>query len=150
MYGKDQWRGREVEGRYSDMMTYFVRDIGEGIDVKDIQEYPHYYFTIEYMNKAMNSDKWQNRKNLYSPIREILDTTNCVVTIEANNNVLNNLPPDIFNRCHVIYRIQDEALQKLKDTDTFSVDAGWYRVHQVTKCNMMEINPDNYKFDEQV
>lgn len=150
MYGKDQWRGREVEGRYSDMMTYFVRDIGEGIDVKDIQEYPHYYFTIEYMNKAMNSDKWQNRKNLYSPIREILDTTNCVVTIEANNNVLTNLPPDIFNRCHVIYRIQDEALQKLKDTDTFSVDAGWYRVHQVTKCNMMEINPDNYKFDEQV
>ena len=150
MYGKDQWRGREVEGRYSDMMTYFVRDIGEGIDVKDIQEYPHYYFTIEYMNKAMNSDKWQNRKNLYSPIREILDTTNCVVTIEANNNVLTNLPPDIFNRCHVIYRIQDDALQKLKDTDTFSVDAGWYRVHQVTKCNMMEINPDNYKFDEQV
>ena len=150
MYGKDQWRGREVEGRYSDMMTYFVRDIGEGIDVKDIQEYPHYYFTIEYMNKAMNSDKWQNRKNLYTPIREILDTTNCVVTIEANNNVLTNLPPDIFNRCHVIYRIQDEALQKLKDTDTFSVDAGWYRVHQVTKCNMMEINPDNYKFDEQV
>lgn len=150
MYGKDQWRGREVEGRYSDMMTYFVRDIGEGIDVKDIQEYPHYYFTIEYMNKAMNSDKWQNRKNLYSPIREILDTTNCVVTIEANNNVLTNLPPDIFNRCHVIYRIHDDALQKLKDTDTFSVDAGWYRVHQVTKCNMMEINPDNYKFDEQV
>jgi hypothetical protein len=150
MYGKDQWRGREVEGRYADMMTYFVRDIGEGIDVKDIQEYPHYYFTIEYMNKAMNSDKWQNRKNLYSPIRQILDTTNCVVTIEANNNVLTNLPPDIFNRCHVIYRIQDEALQKLKDTDTFSVDAGWYRVHQVTKCNMMEINPDNYKFDEQV
>ena len=150
MYGKDQWRGREVEGRYSDMMTYFVRDIGEGIDVKDIQEYPHYYFTIEYMKTAMNSDRWQNKENLYTPIREILDTTNCVVTIEANNDVLNNLPPDIFNRCHVIYRIQDEALQKLKDTDTFSVDAGWYRVHQVTKCNMMEINPDNYKFDEQV
>jgi len=150
MYGKDQWRGREVEGRYADMMTYFVRDLGAGIGVKDIEEYPHYYFTIEYMNKAMNSDKWQNRKNLYVPIREILDTTNCVVTIEANNNVLTNLPPDIFNRCHVIYRIQDEALQKLKDTDTFSVDAGWYRVHQVTKCNMMEIKPDNYKFDEDV
>ena len=28
MYGKDQWRGREVEGRYADMMTYFVRDLG--------------------------------------------------------------------------------------------------------------------------
>ncbi len=150
MYGKDQWRGREVEGRYSDMMTYFIRDIGEGIDVKYLREYPHYYFTIEYTKKAINSDKWQNKQNLYDPIRSILDSTNSVVTIEANNDVLKNLPPDIFNRCHVIYRIQDEALQKLKDTDTFSVDAGWYRVHQVTKCNMMEIKPDNYKFDEQV
>ena len=150
MYGKDQWRGREVEGRYSDMMTYFIRDIGEGINVENLCDYPHYYFTIEYMMSAKNSDKWQNKQNLYDPIRTILDSTNSVVTIEANNNVLENLPPDIFNRCHVIYRIQDEALQKLKDTDTFSVDAGWYRVHQVTKCNMMEINPDNYKFDEQV
>jgi hypothetical protein len=150
MYGKDQWRGREVEGRYSDMMTYFVRNLGDGINVENLCDYPHYYFTIEYMTSAKNSDKWQNKQNLYDPIRVILDTTNSVVTIEANNNVLTNLPPDIFNRCHVIYRIQDEALQKLKDTDTFSVDAGWYRVHQVTKCNMMEINPDNYKFDEQV
>tara|TARA_R110002050_G_scaffold115180_1_gene231174 strand:- start:53 stop:505 length:453 start_codon:yes stop_codon:yes gene_type:complete len=150
MYGKDQWRGREVEGRYSDMMTYFVRDLGSGIKVELYEEYPHYYFTIEYMMSARNSDKWQNHKNLYDPIRVILDSTNCVVTIEANESVLGCLPPDIFNRCHVIYRIQDEALQKLKDTDTFSVDAGWYRVHQVTKCNMMEINPDNYKFDEKV
>jgi hypothetical protein len=38
----------------------------------------------------------------------------------------------------------------LKDTDTLSIDAGWYRVHQVTKCNMMEISPDNYKFDEEI
>tara|TARA_R100001510_G_C7633920_1_gene192404 strand:- start:580 stop:1032 length:453 start_codon:yes stop_codon:yes gene_type:complete len=150
MYGKDQWRGREVEGRYSDMMTYFIRSIGEGIDVKYLREYPHYYFTIEYMESARNSDKWQNKQNLYDPIRSILDSTNSVVTVEANTNVLNELPPDIFNRCHVIYRIQDEALQKLKDTDTFSVDAGWYRVHQITKCNMMEIKPDNYKFDEEV
>jgi hypothetical protein len=145
MYGKDQWRGREVEGRYADMMTYFVRDIAKGIDVKDYREYPHYYFTIEYMKKFQQVDPL-----LIDPIREILDTTNCVVTIEADGHVLECIPPDIFNRCHIIYRIQDEALQKLKDTDTFSVDAGWYRVHQVTKCNMMEINPDNYKFDEQV
>jgi hypothetical protein len=61
MYGKDQWRGREVEGRYADMMTYFVRDIGEGIDVKDIQEYPHYYFTIEY--KVSASRSFINRSN---------------------------------------------------------------------------------------
>jgi hypothetical protein len=57
---------------------------------------------------------------------------------------------DLVNRCHIIYRIIDDAVQLLKDTDTLSIDAGWYRVHQITKCNMMEINPDNYKFDEEL
>ena len=66
-----------------------------------------------------------------------LNTLKCVVPI----------PMSIFNRAHVIYRIQDENLAKLKNTDTLSIDAGWYRVHQITKCNMMEINPDDYKFD---
>ena len=27
MYNKKQWRGRECEGRYSDLMTMFVRDL---------------------------------------------------------------------------------------------------------------------------
>ena len=86
---------------------------------------------------------------MIEPIREILDKTNGVFNLEANKDTLKNIPPDLFNRCHIIYRVQDDAVQMLKDTDTFSVDAGWYRVHQITKCNMMEINPDNYKFDQE-
>ena len=31
MYGKHQWKGREVEGRYSDMMTFFVRDLNHNM-----------------------------------------------------------------------------------------------------------------------
>ena len=144
MYGKQQWRGREVEGRYSDMMTFFVRELGDGIDVEYLNEYPHYYFTIEYMKRCL-----ENTAEI-DAIREILDTTNCAVTIEANSDTIERIPPDLFNRCHVIYRIQDTAVQRLKSTDTLSIDAGWYRVSQVTKCNMMHINPDNYKFDEEL
>ena len=145
MYGKPQWRGREVEGRYSDIMTFFVRELVDNkLSVKTYNEYPHYYFTIEYMKQIQNNGQYM------SIIRHILDDTNCVVTLEANNTTIKNLPPDLFNRCHIIYRVQDDAVQLLKDTDTFSVDAGWYRVHQITKCNMMEINPDNYKFDEEL
>ena len=146
MYGKDQWTGREVEGRYSDMMTFFVRKLGDGINVDDLSQYPHYYFTIEYMQKSILDDD-----NRYLPaIREILDTTNSVVTLEASNATFGVLPPDLFNRCHIIYRIKDDAVQKLKKTDTLSIDAGWYRVHQIMKCNLMEINPDDYKFDEEI
>jgi hypothetical protein len=146
MYGKQQWRGREVEGRYSDIMTLFIRELGDGIDVNDLRDYPHYYFTIEYVSKMIQT----KNDAQFKAIRTILDTTNGAVTIEANKDTLKNIPPDLFNRCHIIYRVIDDAVQLLKETDTFSVDAGWYRVHQVTKCNMMEINPDNYKFDEEL
>ena len=148
MYGKNQWRGREVEGRYSDIMTWFVRSLNEdqGLDVS-ITDYPHYYFTIEYMNRIYQHTSIEIPE--IETIRTILDSTNNVVTIEADKHTLDELPPDLVNRCHIIYRIQDTALQKLKDTDTLSIDAGWYRVHQIMKCNMMEMTPDNYKFDEE-
>ena len=148
MYGKKQWRGLEVEGRYSDIMTFFVRELDDdsehGLNVKNVNEYPHYYFTIEYMLECFIGT------NRLETIRWILDTSNCAITIEANDTTITRIPPDLINRCHIIYRIKDTALQVLKDTDTFSVDAGWYRVHQVTKCNMMEIKPSNYKFDEEL
>jgi hypothetical protein len=143
MYGKKQWRGLDVEGRYSDIMTFFIRELIDGkVNVTNIKEYPHYYFTIEYMKKCFEHSVE------IQVIREIINTTNCVVTIEANSETVNRIPPDLFNACHIIYRIQDDVMQKLKDTDTLSIDAGWYRVSQITKCNMMHINPDNYKFDE--
>jgi hypothetical protein len=155
MYGKQQWIGREVEGRYSDIMTFFVRELGNGIDVDDLHQYPHYYFTMEYVEKMLGltlSDTLKGNRNTdkeyIAAIREILDTTHSAVTIEANSKLISAIPPDLFNRCHIIYRIQDTAVQQLKDTDTVSIDAGWYRVHQVTKCNMMAINPDNYKYDQ--
>jgi len=145
MYGKQQWHGREVEGRYSDIMTFFVRELVDNkLSVKEYNEYPHYYFTIEFMKKSMKDEKY------LESIRRILDESNCAVTIEATKDTLDTIKPDLFNRCHIIYRISDPYLEMLKDTDTLSIDAGWYRVHQVTKCNMMEIQPDNYKFDEEI
>lgn len=131
MYGKKYWYGKEVEGRFADIETVFVR---EEIP-SNFNDYPHIYFTIEYI------------KNLdFKIIHQILDT-NQIVTIEVNEEVFEKIPMSIFNRCHLIYRINDAFVSKLKQTDTISIDAGWYRVHQITKCHLMEINPDNYKFD---
>jgi|TARA_R100001510_G_C7459536_1_gene80659 hypothetical protein len=150
MYGKNQWKGREVEGRYSDLMTFFVRELdftnknSYGLDIKNLNEYPHYYFTIEFMKKSLKEEHY------LETLRWILDNSNSAVTIEANEETLTAIKPDLFNRCHIIYRISDPYLEMLKATDTLSIDAGWYRVHQVTKCNMMEISPDNYKFDEEI
>ena len=151
MYGKKEWRGKEVEGRYSDIMTYFIRELDKDIETDMIAMYPHFYFTIEYVIKMLSGAGGSATKEFYlTQIRTILDSSYNAVTLEANSETLKKIPVDLINRCHIIYRVQDDALQYLKDTDTFSVDAGWYRVSQVTKCNMMHINPDNYKFDEEV
>jgi len=135
MYGKSYWYGKEVEGRLSDIETVFVR----GQVPKNYKDYPHIYFTIEYIEMACVHGNWDE-------IHEILETKQ-YVTIEANEKTMDKIPMSIFNRAHVIYRIADQHVAKLKKTDTLSIDAGWYRVHQITKCNMMEINPDDYKFD---
>ena len=152
MYGKIQWRGREVEGRYTDMMTFFVRDLNPAgkLDLGNYNEYPHYYFTIEYMKKCSDKNSTTNSANRIDIIRNILDNTNAVVTIEANKDILTVISTDLFNRCHIIYRIEDTALQLLKATDTLSIDAGWYRCHMIAKMHMQETTPDSYKFDEEV
>lgn len=147
MYNKKVWKGRECEGRYSDLMTVFVRDLPKpgsaDIGVK-YSECPHYYFTIEYMRKARENTPY------IQVIRDILDRTNMAVTIEAMQDTLEQIPPDLVNRCHIIYRIHDKALQVLKDTDTLSIDAGWYRCHMITKMNMQETKPSNYIYDEEI
>lgn len=136
MYGKDFWYGKEVEGRLSDVETVFIR---HSIP-KNYIDYPHIYFTIEYIRECVKRKKWDE-------IHHILDTTNKMITIEAGHDVFNDIPMSVFNRVHIIYRIPNEHVAKLKKTDTLSIDQGWYRVHQIMKCNLMEIVPDDYKFD---
>ena len=135
MYGKSFWYGREVEGRFSDIDTVFVR----GSVPDNYKDYPHIYFTIEYVEMACVHGNWDD-------IHDILET-NQIVTLEANAKTIDRIPMSVFNRAHIIYRIADINVEKLKQTDTVSIDAGWYRVHQITKCHMMDIKPDDYKFD---
>lgn len=151
MYGKKQWIGRECEGRYSDLMTFFVRDLdlngnknSYGLLIDNLTDYPHYYFTVEYMKKCS-----ENTPYIYA-IRWILDNSNMAVTIEADSTTIERMPPDLVNRCHIIYRIQDTALQVLKSTDTVSIDAGWYRCHMIAKMHMQETKPANYMFDSEI
>lgn len=140
MHSKNSWVGREVEGRYSDIMTLFIR---KGKLPNNWKTFPHIYFTIEYIKESIKTNNWID-------IIEILDTTHSAVTIEATPDTFNNIPVFLFNRVHIIYRIQDSNLEKLKKTDTLSIDNGWYRVSQVMKDHMMHIVPDDYKFDVKI
>lgn len=138
MYGQNVWYGKEVEGRLSDLQTVFVR---KGDLPLNHVEYPHIYFTIEYIIDCCKTNNWNT-------IHKLLDTKK-IVTIEANADTVEKIPMSVFNRVHILYRIHDPFLERLKKTDTLSIDAGWYRCHQIMKCNLQQIVPDDYKFDYQ-
>lgn len=137
MYGESIWLGREVEGRFSDIETLFIRSFPADFEIESDHP-PHVYFTIEFV-KTLDWDIIRYALNLQK-----------IVTIEVTESVFDKIPPDLFNRCHLIYRIANEHVAKLKKTDTLSIDAGWYRVHQITKCHLMEIEPDSYKHDRKL
>ena len=79
MYGKSYWYGKEVEGRLSDIETVFVR----GQIPKNYKDYPHIYFTIEYMEMACVHGNWDE-------IHRILETKQ-YVTIEANEKTMDKI-----------------------------------------------------------
>ena len=138
MYSKDYWYGKEVEGRYCDIETVFVR-----AKIPDNwSSYPHIYFTIEYIGElAKDNSKFETEL-----MQKIFDS-NITISIEVNSATLHLISPKWLQRCHCIYRILDSNIQLLKKYDTISLDQGWYNVYQITKNNMQHIQPDDYKFD---
>tara|TARA_R110000796_G_scaffold209707_1_gene325999 strand:- start:415 stop:858 length:444 start_codon:yes stop_codon:yes gene_type:complete len=143
MKGKSNWYGRECEGRYADIDTVFVRT-----EIPDnYKEYPHIYFTIEYVRNCNQAYLPPTPPDAWDDILEILET-NQVVTIEADRHTIKNIPLGVFNRVHIIYRIEDRyPIDLLKNTDTISIDTGKYASIQSMKGCMQRITPDDYKYD---
>jgi len=143
MKGKSHWYGRECEGRFADIDTVFVRKhIPE-----NYKEYPHIYFTIEYVRNCNQPYLHPTPNDAWDDILGILET-NQVVTIEADRNTIKDIPLGVFNRVHIIYRIEDRyPIDLLKSTDTISIDTGKYASIQSMKGCMQRITPDDYKYD---
>ena len=143
MKGKSNWYGRECEGRYADIDTVFVRT-----EIPDnYKEYPHIYFTIEYVRNCNQPYLPPTPNDAWDDILDILET-NQIVTIEADYHTIKNIPLGVFNRVHIIYRIEDRyPIDLLKNTDTISIDTGKYASIQSMKGCMQRITPDDYKYD---
>lgn len=152
MFGKDVWQGVEIEGRLYGLKTLFIRNLREDVYEWTISVgtylYPHVYFTIECIRDAVD----KNNK-AFSLIRELLKS-NRAVTIEADVNEIDQIPIDIKQEAHIIYRINDSTAKKiftgLKANDTISFDVLPYRSYQVTLKNMTYVTPDQYLNDSLV
>ena len=88
MKGKSNWYGRECEGRFADIDTVFVRT-----EIPDnYKEYPHIYFTIEYVRNCNQAYLPPTPPDAWDDILEILET-NQVVTIEADKGTILKIFP---------------------------------------------------------
>ncbi len=122
----DFWYGREVEGRFTDLQTVFIR----GKFPEDYKKYPHVFFTEEAPINLLKEKE-------YDLIRELLNEGK-MVTIEIVEENVKLLPQDIYNRCHLMYRIKAPLGLKMKNTDTICLDMEKFRVLCATKLNMQE------------
>lgn len=133
MLGQKNWLGIECEGRYAGLKTMFVRAEYE----TPPEDYSHIYFTREFLI---------DKENVLFLEKFILDTTKCV-TIECNNETYKYLTPNMKVRAHIIYRIEDTNVNKLKHTDEVMIDCGVYNVLCFTKLTGMQVSYADYAND---
>lgn len=141
MQGTQFWYGREAEGRLTPMPSVFCRNKIPD----DYKDYPHIYFTVEYIDKCITDTK----KQFWEQISNILDEEKHFVTLEVNQRQLqgDKIPPSIFNRAHILLRVSCPEFEQLKPTDTVTLDIKPFNVYTITKYNMQKVTSNDYVFD---
>jgi hypothetical protein len=137
MQGKNFWYGKEVEGRLFGVNTCFVRNKVPA----DADKYSHLFFTIEFVERCVKTNAWND-------IAVMIDG-NRIITLEANDVVYSSIPRLITNHCHILYIIKAKYadLTQLKKTDTIKIDTAPYCGYVSAKAGFQELTPDIYQFD---
>jgi hypothetical protein len=136
---RTHWFGKEVEGRFTDIETLFIADI-DALQIK-LQLPAHVYFCSPATAQLIKKTEWQWIFDLIS------DDT--IVTIEVTPGMLEQIPPMIRIRTHILLMLECEDAGLLKKTDSIKVLYAPYSLYCTTVHNMQQVTPDDYKFDRQ-
>lgn len=136
MIGKKNWYGKEVEGRLYGLNTKFIRyEVGE-LDPYEVQ---HLYFTREFLETEGGIEQ----------IEFFCINSKYMISVECNKNTFNLLTPNIKVRAHLIYRVVEDNIFKLKETDSIFIDTEEpYNVLCFTKHNSLKVTPNDYSNDK--
>lgn len=133
MQGKANWQGKEIEGRYHGLSTYFIRH-----EIGIVPDYVHHlYFTIEFFDN----------KDAVEQIESWLGEQ-FIISIETSKDKYHLLTPNMKVWAHIIYRIDDELPHDLKETDSIFIDKGKYNVLCFIKHQAYKVNPIDYSNDK--
>jgi len=128
----DAWTGPEVEGRLLGVQTLFLR-----APFPHWLERPegHYFFLSGFC---------------YKDVQSALDVGKAV-TIEVDLWELEQLPPPILSKAHILLRLPaSPALSLLKPSDTVRLDAALYNVYAASWRCFVHSTPTDYEEDQGV
>lgn len=127
------WEGPEVEGRLLNIRTLFIQSQIPP-DMK-VEGFSHIYIGMNMLPKM----DW-------AKVRQWLEGGQ-IVTCEVTEALYKLVPPDVWNRVHILCKIPAPMLDKLKYSDTVSLCADSYHVFTATKHVLLEVRPEDYGFD---
>jgi len=136
---RTHWYGKEVEGRFTDIETLFISDIKALYEKLEVPA--HVYFCSPATAQLIKQDDWMNMFELISD--------NTFVTIEATPGMVEQIPPMIRIRAHILLMLNCTDAGLLKKTDSIKVVYADYSLYCTTVHNMQQVTPDDYKFDRQ-
>jgi len=136
---RTHWYGKEVEGRFTDIETLFISDIKALYEKLEVPA--HVYFCSPATEQLIKQDDWMNMFELISD--------NTFVTIEATPGMVEQIPPMIRIRAHILLMLNCTDAGLLKKTDSIKVVYADYSLYCTTVHNMQQVTPDDYKFDRQ-
>ena len=136
------WYGKECEGRLTDVNTLFIADL----DIKglDMGKCPHIYFCSPAVRQLIEGGSndldwdWMN---------EFIDRTGVTVSLECEPGYLQDVPPMIRIKTHIMYMISNKEVSMLKQNDSIKVVYDDYKLYCASVQNMQHVTPDDYKYD---
>ena len=134
---RTHWYGKEVEGRFTDIETLFISDVKA---LKEKLTVPaHVYFCSPAIPQLITQKLWDSIFDMISD--------NTIVTIEVTPGMLEQIPPMIRIRAHMLLMLNCKDAGLLKRTDSIKVVYADYSLYCTTVHNMQQVTPDDYKFD---
>ena len=138
---KDYWYGKECEGRFTDIMTFFIGNFTP--ETPERPDAPHIYICTPATRQLIDGTSpldWDWLLNLMI-VQEI------PVTIEVQPGMLKHIPAMVRVYAHIMFMMEAEDASLLKENDSIKVLYADYSLYCTSIQNMQHVTPDDYKFD---
>lgn len=145
---KDCWYGKECEGRFKGIETFFIHEITE--ETKGgLLECPHVYLTSHAVFRLTFADE-KDLAWTWDDLLDLINKKDLIVSIEipAKDHIIRHIPDQIKIKTHMMYSIEGNSeIRHLKPSDSIKIVYDPYTLYCNTVENMQKVTPEDYSSD---